>query len=64
MKLTTLLTSLLNLTTATLACLHVYGNIAGDPFTGASVWGVFAVDNGRIVCSSDMGARIDQDGPF
>lgn len=63
MKLLTLL-SALTLTTPTLACLHVYGNIAGDPFLGPSVWSVFAVDNGLTVCSSDMGARIDQDGHF
>ena len=64
MKLTTLVSSLLTLTTPTLACLHVYGNIVGDPFTDDSAWGVFAVDNGRIVCSSDMGARFDQDNHF
>jgi hypothetical protein len=64
MKLTTLLASLLTVTTPTLACLHVYGNIIHDPVVGDSVWSVFAVDSGAIVCSSDMGARFDQDNHF
>jgi hypothetical protein len=64
MKLLTAIPSVLAFEAPTLTCLHVYGHIAGDPFLGASVWSVFAVDNGQIVCSSDMGARIDQDGHF
>lgn len=64
MKLLTLLSGFLTFIAPTLGCLHVYGNIAGDPVLGPTVWGVFAVDNGAIVCSSDMGARFDQDGHF
>lgn len=64
MKFIAILASVLSLTAPTLACLHVYGNIAGDPILGPSVWSVFAVDNSQIVCSSDMGACFDQDDDF
>jgi hypothetical protein len=64
MKLITLLSSACTLAAPSLAYLHIYGNIASDPFVGASVWSIFAVDDGQIVCISDMSSRINQDRYF
>jgi hypothetical protein len=64
MKLITLLSSACTLAAPNLAYLHIYGNIASDPFVGASVWSIFAVDDGQIVCISDMSSRINQDSYF
>jgi hypothetical protein len=48
-----------------LACLHVWGQTSISPLPDLSGIGRSgANDNGREVCNSDWGSRIDQDGHY
>jgi hypothetical protein len=62
MKFTTLISAALLAAAPALGCLETAGII--NPVSGTQLQFAIAIDNGAVVCDSNLGWRIDQDNNF